>query len=55
VAAAIEAGRIMLDRLHGLISQKRSFAFETTLSGRNHVRLLKSAHQAGYLVTLMYL
>jgi len=29
---AIEAGRIMLNRIHALISHKEDFAFETTLS-----------------------
>jgi len=54
-AAAFEAGRIMLARLRSLRRQRRTFAFETTLSGRNHARLLKRARQGGYSVTLMYL
>jgi predicted ABC-type ATPase len=32
--AAIEAGRIMLARLRQLASQRRDFAFETTLASR---------------------
>lgn len=34
-AAAIEAGRIMLDRIEELSAQGHAFAFETTLSGRS--------------------
>ena len=30
--AALEAGRIMLDRLHALAAEKVNFAFETTLA-----------------------
>jgi predicted ABC-type ATPase len=53
--AALQAGRIMMKRLHDLIAEKRSFAFETTLAGRNHARLLREARKTGYSVTLMYL
>ena len=41
--AALEAGRIMVTRLRSLVSQRQSFAIETTLAGRNHARLLKQA------------
>lgn len=54
-SAALEAGRIMVARLRGLLMQRQTFAFESTLSGRNHARLLKDARKAGYSVTLMYL
>ena len=53
--AALEAGRIMVTRLRSLVSQRQSFAVETTLAGRNHARLLKQARKVGYSVTLMYL
>jgi predicted ABC-type ATPase len=33
---AAKAGRIMLDHLHGLAAQRRSFAFETTLAARTY-------------------
>ncbi|HEY7308078.1 MAG TPA: AAA family ATPase [Gemmataceae bacterium] len=32
-SAAIEASRIMLERLHSLAEQRADFAFETTLAG----------------------
>jgi hypothetical protein len=33
-SVAAQAGRIILDQLHGLAGQRQDFAFETTLAGR---------------------
>jgi predicted ABC-type ATPase len=52
---AIEAGRIMRQRLHTLAEQRASFAFETTLAGRSHARWLRSLRLDGYTVHLIYL
>jgi predicted ABC-type ATPase len=54
-ASAIAAGRLMLDRLNELVSAGHSFAFETTCSGRGHVRLLKQCRTVGYQITLIFL
>ena len=51
---AIEAGRIMLGRIHQLIIQAHDFAFETTLASRSFVALIEEAKQAGYKVNLLY-
>lgn len=51
---AIEAGRIMLQRLHALAAQRASFAFETTLAGRTYARWLRSLRASGYTVDLVY-
>ncbi len=51
---AMEAGRIMLQRLHTLAEQRASFAFETTLAGRSYARWLKSLRRAGYTVHVVY-
>jgi predicted ABC-type ATPase len=51
---AIEAGRIMLNRINELMKQKVDFAFETTLSARTYSHLIKKAHSNGYFVTLVY-
>src|SRR5881227_2092204 len=43
---AIEAGRLMLRRLHELSEQRQSFAFETTLAARSYapwIRRLQSS------------
>jgi len=51
---AIEAGRIMLNRIHDLMVQKVDFAFETTLSTRSYRNFVKEAQLNGYFVTMVY-
>lgn len=51
---AFEAGRIMLQRIEHLLSEMSDFAFETTLSTRSYVSLVKKAQKQGYNVTLLY-
>jgi predicted ABC-type ATPase len=36
-----QAGRIMIERLGQLLKEKKSFAFETTLSGISYLQFLK--------------
>jgi len=50
----IEAGRIMIRRMDELRARRETFAFETTLAGKTHVRFLAQAQNAGYLVHLAY-
>jgi predicted ABC-type ATPase len=52
---AIEAGRLMLSRIHELMKAGVDFAFETTLSTRSYVSLVKAAQEAGYKVTLLFI
>jgi len=52
--AAIDAGKIMLTRIKELIKLKVDFSFETTLSARYFVSLVKEAQQQGYFVTLVF-
>jgi predicted ABC-type ATPase len=51
---ALEAGRIMLQRMNQLIDERESFAIETTLATRSYVSLIKKIHEYGYKVTLLY-
>jgi len=51
---AVEAGRIMLDRLRNLANQRVDFAFETTLSGRSYANWIRKFQQIGYRVHLFY-
>ena len=51
---AIEAGRIMLNRIKELLSRNKSFSIETTLATRSYCRLIEKAHQQGYKVTLLF-
>ncbi len=53
--AQIEAGRLMLDRIRRFITEGKSFAMETTLSGRTYRLLLKQAKEAGYATHLDFL
>lgn len=52
---AIEAGRIMLRRLHDLAAARESFAFETTLATRSYARWLHTLQTQGYHVHLIFL
>jgi predicted ABC-type ATPase len=54
-AAAFQAGRMMLERMHQLVRERRNFAFETTCSGRSYLRFLKECQAAGWRVSLLYL
>ena len=51
---AIEAGRIMLNRINELISVNKNFAFETTLSTKSYKNKLIEAKDKGYTVTLIF-
>jgi predicted ABC-type ATPase len=53
--AAIAAGRIMLRMMHEKVRRRESFAFETTLSGRNYARHIPRWRKAGYHVNLIFL
>lgn len=53
--AAIRAGRLMLERIHFLADRGTDFGFETTLSGKGYVRLLKDLKSRGYRIYLYFL
>jgi len=53
--AALRAGRLMLLEIARRVRAGESFAFETTLSGKNYARLVPQWQSAGYHVTLMFL
>lgn len=53
-SAAIEASRIMLDRLQVLAERRADFAFETTLAGRSYAPRLRALRKDGYQVHLVY-
>ena len=50
----IQAGKIVLKKLDELLNKKKSFAIETTLSGKNHIKTIKKAKELGYNVVLIY-
>lgn len=53
-SVAIEAGRLMLQRMDDLLSEGTDFAFETTLASRSYVRFIEAARAKGYFVTLLF-
>lgn len=53
-SVAIEAGKLMLQRINLLLSQRKTFAIETTLATRSYASLVKRAHEAGYNVVLLF-
>jgi predicted ABC-type ATPase len=53
--AALRAGRLMLEAMETLSRRGESFAFETTLAGRNYVRHIRSWRAQGYIVELVFL
>lgn len=53
-SVAIPAGRIMMERIRGLMDSGKDFAIETTLATRSHLNVVKEAQERGYVVTLLY-
>lgn len=51
---AIQAGRIMLNRIESLIKEKKSLAFESTLSGLSYLEFIQKAKAEGYQVILFF-
>jgi len=52
---AIEASKILLDRVRECLRKGESFALESTLSGKSHLRLLLQAKSKGYRIILHFL
>jgi len=53
-SAAIQAGRLMLDRINKLINLGKDFAFETTLATKSYKNFVLKAQESGYQVTLLF-
>jgi predicted ABC-type ATPase len=51
----VRAGRLLLERVGELASERADFGFETTLSGRTYLKLLSDMRDNGYRVVLFYL
>jgi predicted ABC-type ATPase len=54
-SVALRAGRLMLEEINDKVRQGKSFAFETTLSGRTYMRLLRNYRNQGYHILLVFL
>ncbi|MEB3826039.1 zeta toxin family protein [Phormidium sp. CCY1219] len=53
-SVAIQAGRLMLERLALLSNAGADFAFETTLASRNYLRFLRNCKSQRYTINLIY-
>lgn len=53
-SVAIEAGRLMLQRIEDLLTRDKSFSIETTLATRSYVNMVRRARSQGYRVSLLY-
>lgn len=53
-AMAVQAGRLMLERLRTLADSELDFAFETTLAARTFVPFLQQCKNRGYTICLLY-
>lgn len=51
---AIEAGRIMLNRIQTLLNNQESFAIETTLSTKSYKKMILNAQEKGYQITHVF-
>ncbi len=51
----LTASKLMLTRIDSLVEQGKNFAFETTLSGKNYIKLIKKFHKHKYQVNLIFL
>jgi len=54
-AAAIKSGRLVLEEIRGFAHKQADFGFETTLSGKSYVNLLKALKRQGYKLHLFFL
>ena len=54
-SVALQAGRVMLNRLHELAEQRKTFAFETTLAAKHYAGWIKKLRNDGYAFQLMFL
>ena len=50
----IKAGKILLSKLDKLFADGKSFAIETTLAGKNHIKTILKARELGYNIVLIY-
>lgn len=51
---AIEAGRLMIHRINDCINKNESFAFETTLSGKGHIKKIAEWKKQQYEIILYF-
>ncbi len=53
-SVAIEAGRLMLQRIEFLLEKEETFSLETTLAAKSYINLVRRAQAKGYTVRLLF-
>lgn len=53
-SVAIEAGRLMLNRIEELLEKGVTFSIETTLATKSYLNLVRRAQAKGYTVNLLF-
>lgn len=53
--AAMKAGRLVLEQIHGLAEKNLDFAFETTLAGKSYLSFLVGLKNKNYSIHLFFL
>jgi predicted ABC-type ATPase len=53
-SAALAAGRLLVERMRALVQEGKSFALESTLSGKSYIPMLKDCRANGWRVALYY-
>ena len=53
-SVAIEAGKLMLQRINLLLTERKTFAIETTLATKSYANTIKKAKELGYDVILLF-
>lgn len=53
-SVALTAGKRLIERMRILVSQNRSFALETTCSGKTYMRLLNQCRLDGWRIIFLY-
>ena len=54
-ASSIQASKMMIEMMNTYVKRDQSFAFETTLSGKNYVKLIPEWQKKGYKIKFFYL
>jgi predicted ABC-type ATPase len=53
--ALIQASKLFLKEIENCVIARQTFAFETTLSGRSYLKLIKQLRSEGWRIELLYL
>ena len=53
-SVAIEAGRLMLQRIEELLAKGETFSIETTLATKSYINLVRRAQAKGYRVSVLF-